>query len=225
MVSKSSLLIVVKPLFFAILVIVITTCGSKEFDNKPDLVVVDSTPTNPLKPGNLFVSGSGNRARLTWNAPENYSDVEGYRIERNVNNGSWSVVEENYVFKHNPLPYIFYNDENLTLGMTYNYRVAAMAGGIRSEYTNISRVKLIGNVYYVSSDGNDGFNGTSPASAWRTVEKANSARDPGDLVLFRKGDAFNSENVFIQNKGSCTEENPLKWSSYGNGVRPKFLGS
>ncbi|MDD3627996.1 MAG: fibronectin type III domain-containing protein [bacterium] len=219
------MLIVIKPLFLSILVVIITTCGSKEFDKPTELGTVDSTLTNPFKPGNLHVSGSGNRTRLTWDAPENYTDVEGYRIERNVNNGSWSVVEENYVFKPNPLPYIFYNDKDLTPGMTYYYRVAAMAGGIRSEYTNISSVKLIGNVYYVSSDGNDAFNGTSPVSAWRTVDKANGARSAGDLVLFRKGDTFSSENVFIQNIGNGTKKNPVTWSSYGNGSRPKFSGS
>lgn len=225
MVCITFLLKVIKPLFLTFLVVIVTTCDSKEFETKPSLDPGDSAITNPLKPDNLDVTGSGNRTRLTWEAPQNYSDVEGYRIERKINNGSWSVVENNYVFKHNPLPYIFYNDEDLTLGMTYEYRVAAMAGGIRSEYTNVSSVKLIGNVYYVASDGNDSFNGTSPVSAWRTVEKANSARNPGDLVLFRKGDTFNSENVFIQNKGSGTQKNPVKWSSFGDGDRPKFSGS
>jgi hypothetical protein len=174
MVCITFLLKVIKPLFLTFLVVIVTTCDSKEFETKPSLDPGDSAITNPLKPDNLDVTGSGNRTRLTWEAPQNYSGVEGYRIERKINNGSWSVVENNYVFKHNPLPYIFYNDEDLTLGMTYEYRVAAMAGGIRSEYTNVSSVKLIGNVYYVASDGNDSFNGTSSVSAWRTVEKANS---------------------------------------------------
>src|SRR5436190_14039533 len=45
--------------------------------------------------------------------------------------------------------------------------------------------------YYFSATGNDGAAGTSPTTAWQTISKFNSffsSLQPGDSVLFKRGD-------------------------------------
>src|SRR5690606_29540390 len=45
--------------------------------------------------------------------------------------------------------------------------------------------------YYVAPNGNDGNDGASPTSPWRTIGKANAARGPGDIVYLRGGKYVN----------------------------------
>ncbi|HJZ40321.1 MAG TPA: hypothetical protein VJ203_08140, partial [Bacteroidales bacterium] len=47
--------------------------------------------------------------------------------------------------------------------------------------------------YYVSASGNDNNSGTSANQAWRStgrVAQETSQLDPGDSILFRRGDTF-----------------------------------
>ncbi|MCO6481583.1 MAG: hypothetical protein J5I62_02190, partial [Flavobacteriales bacterium] len=44
--------------------------------------------------------------------------------------------------------------------------------------------------YYVSPNGNDSDNGTSPATAWKTIWRVNQSTysyQPGDRILFERG--------------------------------------
>ena len=41
--------------------------------------------------------------------------------------------------------------------------------------------------WHVAGDGNDGSDGRSPATAWRTLQLAESAVKPGDVVLVGNG--------------------------------------
>jgi cell division septation protein DedD len=69
-----------------------------------------------------------------------------------------------------------------------------------------------GTAYYVDCNaGNDGNNGTSPESAWRSISKANAAKlNAGESMLFRRG---------------CTFQGPL-WAGWrGTGSAPVFIGA
>ena len=47
--------------------------------------------------------------------------------------------------------------------------------------------------YYVSSSGNDSANGLSSSTPWQSISKVNSvfsSLNPGDRILFKRGDVF-----------------------------------
>ncbi|MBE0642520.1 MAG: right-handed parallel beta-helix repeat-containing protein [Bacteroidetes bacterium] len=77
--------------------------------------------------------------------------------------------------------------------------------------------------YYVSSTaGNDANDGRTPASALRSVAKANTlALQPGDSVLFMRGDSFAGE--LTAKPGSVGR--PVVYGAYGSGNRPLIDGS
>jgi hypothetical protein len=72
-------------------------------------------------------------------------------------------------------------------------------------------------VYYVSTQGNDGNNGLSSGSAWRTIGKVNSIGfGAGDQILFEGGAAFSGSLAF-DSSDTGTATNPIIVSSYGAG--------
>ena len=72
-------------------------------------------------------------------------------------------------------------------------------------------------VYYVSADGDDGNDGRSPATAWKTLERVSSFNfAEGDEVRFRRGDTFRG---FIKTRPS------VKYCAYGKGEKPRLYGS
>lgn len=77
--------------------------------------------------------------------------------------------------------------------------------------------------YYVdATNGNDNNNGTSPSTAWKTIEKVNaSAFAPGDSVLFRRGESFRGSLVPY----SGSPSGYITYSAYGTGNKPKLLGA
>jgi hypothetical protein len=75
--------------------------------------------------------------------------------------------------------------------------------------------------YYVSAGGNDGKSGTSPAAAWRSIDRVNKQTlKPGDLVLFEAGKTFKG-SLYIPSTEGGTLKKPVIISSYGtkNGGR------
>ncbi len=77
--------------------------------------------------------------------------------------------------------------------------------------------------YYVSNDGDDMADGTSEATAWTTIAKVNGRTfQPGDVVLFRKGDVWR-ESLKIPSSGNS--DNYVVFSTYGTGDKPRILGS
>lgn len=68
----------------------------------------------------------------------------------------------------------------------------------------------LGAVFYVATNGNDDGDGTTPATAWATVQKANSVPD-GSTVLFRRGDTF---------YGELNPPFGVEIGAYGSGARP-----
>lgn len=77
--------------------------------------------------------------------------------------------------------------------------------------------------YYINANsGNDSNNGTSPNSAWKTLEKVNAFTfSPGDNLFFRSGQVWNGQ-LLLNNSG--TNGNPIKVDKYGNGNKPIING-
>lgn len=75
-----------------------------------------------------------------------------------------------------------------------------------------------GTAYYISADGDDGNAGTSPETAWATIDRLNRAGlRYGDAVFFRRGDIWRSAQV-----ESCPG---VTYSAYGQGEKPGLYGS
>ena len=82
---------------------------------------------------------------------------------------------------------------------------------IRSTEDN---VQISGTTYYVSSDGNDGCDGLTPATAWRSLARVSSAELAfGDGVRFRRGDIF---------RGSITAREGVTYCAFGEGAKPEI---
>lgn len=79
--------------------------------------------------------------------------------------------------------------------------------------------------YHVSPNGNDAANGTSPGTAWRTVDRVNQHTyqyQPGDRILFERGGTFRGE---IIGGMSGTASGFITIGAYGTGARPIVKGS
>lgn len=79
--------------------------------------------------------------------------------------------------------------------------------------------------YYLSSAGNDSNNGTSQATAWRTIgrlQQVGTSLQPGDQVLFERGGTF-SGHFTINSNGSAAQ--PIVIGSYGSGALPVISGA
>lgn len=76
--------------------------------------------------------------------------------------------------------------------------------------------------YYISNSGNDLNSGLSPYTAWRTLDRVNSITPlPGDKILFNRGDKWVGT---IKINTSGTEDNPITFGSFGEGVAPVISG-
>ena len=85
-------------------------------------------------------------------------------------------------------------------------------------------------IFYVSAAGNDSNNGSMTAP-WKTLTKASAAANllssggllnPGDKLLFNKGDVFEGQLVI---NCSGTAAKPIEIGSYGTGELPILSGS
>ncbi|MBO0949735.1 right-handed parallel beta-helix repeat-containing protein [Fibrella forsythiae] len=77
--------------------------------------------------------------------------------------------------------------------------------------------------YYVSATGNDANAGTSVSAPFQSLGKVNSLNlNPGDKVLFRRGDTFIG-TLLIRYSGSSGL--PILFDAYGTGRKPVLSGS
>ena len=68
-----------------------------------------------------------------------------------------------------------------------------------------------------SEGGDDAAAGTSPATAWKTLERVNNAKiAPGDKVLFKRGGLWRG----TLRPASGENGNPVTYSWYGKGPKP-----
>ena len=77
--------------------------------------------------------------------------------------------------------------------------------------------------YYVNAtDGKDSNQGTSEATAWKTVAKVNASKfQPGDQILLKSGEVWREELIVLS---SGTPTNPITFGAYGNGDTPTIKG-
>ncbi|NDP27594.1 MAG: T9SS type A sorting domain-containing protein, partial [Flavobacterium sp.] len=78
--------------------------------------------------------------------------------------------------------------------------------------------------YYISSSGNDANNGISISTPWKTITKVNSkfsTLNPGDKILFNRGDAFYGSLVISKSGASGS---PITIGAYGAGEKPIITG-
>ena len=79
--------------------------------------------------------------------------------------------------------------------------------------------------YYLSNNGNDNQSGTSPNTAWRSIDKLNAritTIGAGDTIFFRRGDIFRGEIIHNTNGA---KGNPTVYSAYGTGDLPVITGA
>lgn len=77
--------------------------------------------------------------------------------------------------------------------------------------------------YYLdATGGNDSNTGTSPSSAWRSLQKVNATTfQPGDAILLRAGAVWNGQ---LWPKGSGTSAARIRLDRYGDGAKPMVNG-
>ena len=74
------------------------------------------------------------------------------------------------------------------------------------------------NIYVDFTAGNDAAAGTSPETAWRSLEKVNATTFmPGDHIFLKCGSEWTGQ---LWPKGSGAEGKPITIDAYGAGVRP-----
>ena len=87
------------------------------------------------------------------------------------------------------------------------------------------------NYYVDATGGDDGNNGTSPANAWKTMEKARTmmgSYNPGDSILFKRGEVWTGTNENLpldQFRITCSGSKAggyITFGAYGNGSIPEF---
>lgn len=77
--------------------------------------------------------------------------------------------------------------------------------------------------YYISPTGDDTKDGRAEATAWKTCAKVNKAAfQPGDSILFKRGGEWREQ---LAASSSGTADKPIVYDAYGEGTKPKFLGS
>ena len=76
------------------------------------------------------------------------------------------------------------------------------------------------NYYIDATNGNDSNNGTSPATAWKTLTKVSgSSFSPGDSILFNRGEVWRGDFTI---NSSGTMDSPIVFGAYGKGDKPLF---
>lgn len=105
-------------------------------------------------------------------------------------------------------------------GTTVTTTGAAGTGG--SAGTGACEEGYPGAHFVDSVSGDDGADGQSPTTAWKTLERANSeSLGPGDSLCFRADGSWTGQ---LAPMGSGSEEAPIIIDQYGTGALPKISG-
>ncbi len=70
--------------------------------------------------------------------------------------------------------------------------------------------------YYVSAEGNDGADGRTPGTAWKSLARVNAVEEENAFILFRRGDVF---------RGQIVPKPGMTLTAYGSGPKPRIYGS
>ncbi|MBK8172012.1 MAG: right-handed parallel beta-helix repeat-containing protein [Sandaracinaceae bacterium] len=105
---------------------------------------------------------------------------------------------------------------------SFDYTLDDGDGGSDTATVNLHVARTI---YYVKSSGNDASAGTSPVSAWQTLEKVGAMTRsfmPGDAVLLERGSVFRGKATLLN---SGVADQPFVIGAYGTGNAPLVAGS
>jgi hypothetical protein len=95
---------------------------------------------------------------------------------------------------------------------------AAGTGGTTSASAGCTETSV---GYFIdSSDGNDSSDGKTPATAWKSLDKANATTlKPGDHLCLRAGSSWTGQ---LKPQGSGSSAAPVVIDKYGAGERPRI---
>ena len=98
-----------------------------------------------------------------------------------------------------------------------------LASAHRSQGEPAQPHESIQRTFYVdSSDGMDDSDGLAPTQPWKSLDRVNAADlKPGDSVRFKRGGIWRGSLVPV----SGEEGMPVTYTSYGEGPKPRLLGS
>jgi len=112
----------------------------------------------------------------------------------------------------------FLQDDVLPVWTTYTAPFS-----VSTRYIQVRETTTEGVYYYISSDGDDGADGLTLATAWKTLAKVNaSSFSPMDSILLNRGDTWN-ERLILPSSGSVTGY--ITFSYYGDGAAPIIDGT
>jgi|GEM_PF-6944624 len=98
---------------------------------------------------------------------------------------------------------------------------------VASTTTTTVAARSTGKVYYVdATSGNDGNNGTSTSTPWKTIAKVNATSfSAGDTVLFKRGEVWRESFLHEWSDTDGTAGLPITFDAYGTGAKPVFDNS
>lgn len=113
----------------------------------------------------------------------------------------------------------FYESQGTVASEAVAQQILDAADKRRSEIlSSETTVTCSGTAYYVSTNGDDHNDGKTPETAWKSIDRVNSASlKAGDAVYFNRGDLWRDELL------NCAKG--VTYSAYGTGAKPKLLGS
>ncbi|MBM3910324.1 MAG: hypothetical protein FJ356_01590, partial [Thaumarchaeota archaeon] len=115
----------------------INTAGNGQFTNALSYTTGEA-PNTPSSLTATITGTNANAIKLQWGAPTPVTNsVTGYKIERNINGGGWSVLVSNTGSTVTTM-----TDQNLDLGSTYQYRVSAINIFGSGQPSNIASASL-----------------------------------------------------------------------------------
>ncbi len=125
--------------------------------------------------------------------------------------------------------YPVFSGEN-TLDMAYNTPGFSIDRFVMTDDLDFVPVgfglsEIYGPEIYLSNDGDDNNQGDTPDQPWKTLDQLNSVMPgllTGSTVYFRAGDVFEGE---IDVTVSGSQNNPITFTSYGEGEKPVITGA
>ena len=145
-----------------------------------------------------------------------------FTLEYKVNDGAFekAVIKE-----------FTYNKDSKNVVMTFDKISGAVDPKdvtVKVTYKDVAKtaefkVELGSGVkYYVdATNGKDSNNGTSPETAWQTIDRVNKEKFwPGDQILFKAGETWTGA---LKPQGSGVDGAPIVIASYGEGKKPILM--
>ena len=109
------------------------------------------------------------------------------------------------------------------------YLLNSISGGADKEANDLRNaingtedsLKIKGQKYYVSPNGNDNNDGKTPATAWKTLDNVLLSAfllKEGDAILLERGGVYRLNSAFVCKSG-------ITYGAYGKGNKPVIYGS